>query len=1362
MTAVLTAMLGIAVLAGWLLHISWLKSVVQGAVEMKANTAIALVLASGALYLLNRPLTPRRHRAVVVLALLVSAIGWATLSQYLFGWRLGIDELLFLDRASVYNVIPGRMSPYSALAFGLLGIALWGVPLARHRVLSMALALLVLAIGVVCLLGYAWNASELVTDVVLPPVAVHTAFGFALLGLGLLLSMRAYDQVAGQGTRSRMAIEIKAAIGFISVLAMLVVAGGISYRTSDDYTRSAEWVARSQYIRTLLSELYETLAEAASSSRTYVLTRDPHYKELFLQAAGDSAGRVQALEHLMLTSPQSQKDQLDKLDQLRLQRLTGLEMALAEFENRGPASAQSVLFRIEQGVRVMAALRSIANEINNAESFQLIEREVRSRQARQNTLLFLVLTLALSALTFGLLLHGIRQEMMARALADGRLKELNLNLEKRVEERSLALAANQRRLIDLFEHATDPLLMVDATGRVLQMNHEAERAFGWARQELIGRPVELLLPHDLRAGHVKLRDDYLRAATPRKMAAGRPDLHGLRKDGTQFPVDVSLSPLGAGEDFVVVAAVRDISDRERMNEALRNSVALYRQTLDNMLEGCQILDTDWRYRYINEAAQRHNRQSASEMLGRTMMECFPGIEETPVFARIRRCMVERIGQYADIEFVFPDGYRGWFEVAVQPTAEGVAVFSMEVTERRHAEDVIRGVNADLERRVAERTEELMHARQAAEAANQAKSAFLATMSHEIRTPMNGVIGMVEVLASSPLPEHQADAVRTIRTSAFALLDIIDDILDFSKIEAGRLELEHAPVALGELVESVCDTLLPVAIDRSVELSMFVSPQLPDWIMSDATRLRQLLFNLAGNAIKFGAGDAQRHGHVSVRVDFGDEQPPRLRMRFIDDGIGMSEETLEKLFTSFTQAEVTTTRRFGGTGLGLAISRRLVTLMDGEIAVHSELSKGSTFTVQLPCETVPGSSGPVLTDITGVDCVLIGNDAHADDLRAYLEHGGAHVHRVDDLGGALAPARRLARPVVIQNTRGPVAPTAAQLHEAFAGASDARHLLIVRGWGRRARMTADDIVTLDGNCLRRALLLRAVAVAAGRASPETLLSAPQDLETAPTAPTHTQARVLKRLVLIAEDDEVNQKVILRQMEILGHAAEIAEDGNEALRMWREGQYALLLSDLHMPDMDGYELAETIRREEAARGVAPEDRMPILALTANALRGEALRAQAAGMDEYLTKPLQLQQLGAALRKWLPHDPTGDTTPGEFDPIASGPVIDLQVLRTLAGPDGELANEFLDDFLGSARRLASELRNAHAAEDHRRVAALAHRLKSAARTVGAMPLGDQCADLENACRTGTRSGIALAKERFEAGLMAIEAQVSRRANS
>ncbi len=506
----------------------------------------------------------------------------------------------------------------------------------------------------------------------------------------------------------------------------------------------------------------------------------------------------------------------------------------------------------------------------------------------------------------------------------------------------------------------------------------------------------------------------------------------------------------------------------------------------------------------------------------------------------------------------------------------------------------------------------------------------------------------------------------------------------------------------------------------------------------------------------------RGGGVSSGVAGGGGAAANVDLPARDNGIGIAPETLAHLFSSFTQAEASTTPRFGGTGLGLAICKRLVTLMSGEIDVQSTLGEGSTFSVTLPVEAVDGGTRHPDPDLTGLDCIVVGSDVNADDLRAYLEHAGARVHLAASLDTAVQRATALNRPVVIQNTPRD-GPSCDALRAVFGATPEVRHLLIARGQRRRPRMAATDGVTLEGNGLRRQALLHAVAVAAGRASPDVLhesdAQAPAGEQAGP--PTVAQARAQGRLILVAEDDEVNQKVILRQVEVLGYAAEIADNGAEALRLWRAGNYALLLTDLHMPDMDGYTLAEAIRRDEAQRGDALQWRMPILALTANALRGEAIRAQAVGMDEYLTKPLQLHLLKAAIRKWLPGDP-GATTPAGLPAqpgsVHTAPALDVAVLESLVGDDPQVVSEFLEAYRTSVGRLAIELRAARAADDIRQIGAIAHKLKSSSRSVGALVMGDLCAELENACRSGARESIAQGVVKFEAALRAVDAQIDR----
>src|SRR5262245_11077551 len=470
----------------------------------------------------------------------------------------------------------------------------------------------------------------------------------------------------------------------------------------------------------------------------------------------------------------------------------------------------------------------------------------------------------------------------------------------------------------------------------------------------------------------------------------------------------------------------------------------------------------------------------------------------------------------------------------------------------------------------------LDAQREAESANQAKSTFLAMVSHEIRTPMNGVLGMIDVLERSSLSLEQREALGTVRFSASALLRIIDDILDFSKIEAGRLDLERIELSTIELIEGAAETLAPQAAAKGLKLAAYVAPGVPDRVLGDPLRLRQILFNLLGNAIKFTETGA-------VRLALEKAEDGALRITVADTGIGLSAEQQARLFHPFVQADSSTTRRFGGTGLGLSIVRRLAEAMGGTVEVASELGRGSTFVVTARLEEVDSTAAreaPLKGPLEGLCLALALPDA--DEARAiarYLEDAGAGVTLTES---TTAVGIRLAEgDAVVALADGPQS----------AG--------LPRPW-------------------RRDALVRAVARAVGRTIGRPIEAVPAVAE-----------KTLHGRVLVVDDNSVNRKILARQLELAGASTDAAAGGQEALELWRKGGYDLVLADLQMPTMDGFELARRIRESEAAERRA---RTPILAVTASTLEEQEQKSPAVGMDGFITKPIGIEQLKATLEVWL----------------------------------------------------------------------------------------------------------------------------------
>lgn len=645
---------------------------------------------------------------------------------------------------------------------------------------------------------------------------------------------------------------------------------------------------------------------------------------------------------------------------------------------------------------------------------------------------------------------------------------------------------------------------------------------------------------------------------------------------------------------------------------------------------------------------------------------------------------------------------------------------------------VAGVIVDITR-LKEAEQELQIAKEIAESASQAKSSFLAAMSHEIRTPMNGVTGMVELLEKTHLEREQRNMLRTVRESAEALLRIIDDILDFSKIEAGRMDLENVPVSLPAIINGVADTLAPSVKKRGRDVSFisFADPNCPDWVLSDPVRLRQILMNLAGNAVKFTEA-----GKVVIAVEKVDTKNDNiiLRFRVSDTGIGISKDNQQKLFEAFTQAEGTITRRFGGTGLGLSISRRLVDLMGGRIGVESELGQGATFWFEIPflISGPADNAEPVAVeiDLRDINVLICVSDAEERQiLSRYLEHLDIKHSKMQTVGDMI-DACGMADVVIIDNWAGSGG-SVDELTQTIVQETSAQNrpgILCLRNQPAQSKKTfKKNGITVQRPYSKRALV-EALAVAIGRIDTNQFNQDQSEERRVSVVepPSVEAAREAGRLILAVEDHPVNRQVLMRQLHTLGYAVEVAENGVEALEKWQTGDFALVLTDCHMPEMDGFELTAAIRAaEETSRA-----HTPIIAATANALQGEAENCLRAGMDGYLSKPVKLEQLAEEISKWLPRDDVQTieriTHPSTTEKMEDK-IIDLSVLRSICHGNEDDLKEMLGDFVDINRLVIDDIENAANANDHDALTGHAHKLKGSAGTAGAKPLAEIAKQLE-----------------------------------
>ena len=830
-------------------------------------------------------------------------------------------------------------------------------------------------------------------------------------------------------------------------------------------------------------------------------------------------------------------------------------------------------------------------------------------------------------------ISNIVRDITARKQAQTELARFNTKLEHLVEERTDALEEQKAHLQAMLDNLAEGVMGCDAKGRFTQFNKVAAKWHGCD-------PRDMSTQQWLESFDVLEEDGTTPIPTnsfplQRALAGKKFRNFGMTlavKGQTPRHLIASGGPIHDANGVLLGATIilYDMTERLASMEEMKRAMKI----LDATDDGAFIFDAEsYEFTYVNEGGVRLIGYSREEILQMSPLDLAPQFS-VESFAKELEFFLDESNNLLSMRH--KDGHDIPVEFNLQLSRSdnertSYIAIVRDTTERKQAEDNIRALNADLEDRIKFRTQELELARNAAESASRAKSSFLATMSHEIRTPMNGIIGTIDVMMQSSLQPRQLEFADTIKDSAYSLLTVIDDILDFSKIEAEKIELEREPVMLSYLIESVCNAMLAIANKENVQLSFYQAPSLPAAILSDALRLRQILTNLVNNAIKFSGKERNKKGEVAIRLESGATGELVITVR--DNGIGMPEKVLNTIFDAFTQADSSTTRRFGGTGLGLPICKRLVDVMEGTLTVESEIDEGSLFTVRLPVEALDNPEvSETHNKLGSVICHLYAEDSVVrDNWRNWLGHEGATIRQLDTVEAgikemATAPNEGIQQiAVLVENTLSVDEYRA--LIDKNELAAPSRVIVIRPLLNQKITVVNELLVLIDQHPNLETSFSNVLDfITSGGASRSAAPDTEENRSEIAQVLTEEQAATAGRLVLVAEDNEINRKVIVRQLELLNYVCDIACDGREALEMWSQKNYSILVTDLQMPVMDGYELTRIIRSQEK------QDRhLPILAFTANATKGEKSRCIEIGMDDYLSKPVPLETLQEKLAEW-----------------------------------------------------------------------------------------------------------------------------------
>lgn len=914
MAAVVSLLLGVVGLAGWILGAYTLTSVIPGAVQMKANTAVAILLCGTALLILNYRASATLERLARALAALALVIGTATLGEYLFDWQIAIDEFLVRDKLGAFGVFHGRMSPFSASAFIILGFAVAGL---RIRFLDRAAriaASLGLAIGLIALLGYAWNAGDLTTDRWLPPIALNTAVCFVAIAIGVLMTSR---RAAADDATRRIAlggVEFRILAGFAAAISLLVLGASFTYKTSEQLSVSMEWIAHTQQVRTELSAIFGSLAGANVVARDYLGTGEPFRLQEYQQLVTGERAHLSNLLFLVADNA-AQHDNAVRLSALVEKQLTALEQGMAAFKAYGLPAAQAVL-TASRSDNTISHVSAATSQMDDIEKQLGRSREADAAKVRLTTLTSLLLTLAAAIGLFIILFRGVHREMLARRGAEQALRD------------------SDQYNRSIIESSPDCVSVLTTDARITQMTPQGLKLMGIDDFGAIAGTdwCSFWSGDDQTAAR-----DAIAAACD-----GLPGrFSGItERGGAKKWWDVIVTPIPAldAQAERLLAVAHDISEVKRSEDSLVAANRFLDSLIDSLPVMVVVTDAKTlRFVRVNRTFEQTMDVPTGHMVGKTAYDLLQPEEAALTRETDREALASgKLIEISERNVFTKAGVRVLNTKKVpiydeSGAAQYLLSISTDITASKLSEQAIRELNAQLEAKAVQ-----------LQSSNKELESFSYSVSHDLRAPLRAIDGFAEIIQEdygAKLDDEARRYLAVIRDNSKRMGLLIDDLLEFSRL--GRQAVAKVEINVELLVREVVDEVLHVESLRAAgkTLPRIDVGELPP-ICGDRALLRQTWTNLISNAVKYSSKSP--YPHIQIGGSAGEEE----NQYFVrDNGVGFSMTYVEKLFGVFQRLH--RGDEFPGTGVGLAIVQRVVTRHGGRVWAEGKVNGGAMFSFALP-------------------------------------------------------------------------------------------------------------------------------------------------------------------------------------------------------------------------------------------------------------------------------------------------------------------------------------------------------------------------------------------------------------------------------